>query len=61
MNTTEKIIGILVFFILAAWATELLNYKDWLLFGLGVLSEIICVTIIFKLLKSFFKTKNKTT
>lgn len=60
MNRTEKVVLVFVFLIIAAIATELLNYKDWILFTLGIVSEIVCLLILIKLLKSLFTTKNKS-
>lgn len=59
-NKSEKIAGVVLALIALLLSIDLLNYKSWILFLLGVAIIVASLILIIKVLQSFFKNKNKT-
>lgn len=60
MTKTHKIIIVVLVLIADSFVVDLLNYKDWLLFSVGLIILILSFLLITDILFSIFKPKNKT-
>lgn len=57
LNTTEKIIAIVIIMVVMSFGIDYLNYKSWVTFGAGIVILTICVFLLVKIFKSFIKIK----